>query len=78
MDEKTWWVFRMPECTVYVPARSELDARAALLRDCYKGAPVHTWPLISTRVCSRQALTASLMRSRPPTSSGSSPTGTEA
>lgn len=39
-------------------------------------APVHDWPLIASRVCSRRALVASLVRSRPPTSSGSSSTRT--
>ncbi len=64
MDELAWWVFQMPEATCYVPAESEAAARAALVVNCYRGAPVASWPLVSTRVATRQALAASLMRSR--------------
>lgn len=64
LDERAWWVFKMPESTAYVPAASEEAAREVLSKNCYPKAPVHEWPLISTRVCSRQALTAALLRPR--------------
>lgn len=63
-DERARWVFRLPEATCYVPAGSEEAARKALVANSYKGAPVHEWPLLSTRVTSRNALAASLLRPR--------------
>lgn len=56
LDERTWWVFRMPESTVSVPAPTEQRARSALAANSYRNAPVDSWPLIATRVTSRQAL----------------------
>jgi hypothetical protein len=42
-----WWVFRMPHGTIaHVPASSEAEAREVLVRNCYQGAPVHSWPLV--------------------------------
>lgn len=77
LEERAWWVFALPESTSYVPANSESEARRRLAATSYKGAPVHLWPLVATRVTSRQALVASLMKSPSPTSSGSSSTETE-
>lgn len=65
LDERAWWAFQPPWGAVfYVPAVSEDAARAILADTCYRGAPVRTWPLVSTRVCSRLALAASLLRPR--------------
>lgn len=50
MTLTTWWIFKMPECTVYVPATSEADARIRLRAHCYKGAPVDSWPFLGTRL----------------------------
>jgi hypothetical protein len=63
LDERAWWVFRLPEAVAYVPAGSEEQARAVLASTCYPAtkrypaAPVHEWPLTRTRVCSSAALT---------------------
>lgn len=62
LDERPWWVFETPGSTVYVPAETEARARTALAASCYPNAPVDAWPLIGTRVTSRQALAASLVR----------------
>ncbi len=64
MDELPWWIFRMPESLVHVPAASEEAARAVLVANSYRDAPVASWPLVSTRVATRSALAASLTRSR--------------
>lgn len=56
LDERAWWVFRLPESTAYVPASTELRARSVLAIHCYKDAPVDSWPLIGTRATSRDAL----------------------
>lgn len=65
VDDRPWFVFRLSDiATAYVPAETEEQARANLVRSSYKGAPVESWPLIGTRFCSRQALTASLLRKR--------------
>lgn len=64
LEERTWWVFKLPEATSYVPANSEAEARAKMRKNSYEKAPVHTWPLIGTRFTSRQVLTASLLRHR--------------
>lgn len=64
LDERTWWVFRLPQSTCYVPAGSEEAARAVLRKTSYQGAPVDVWPLISTRVTSREALVKSLLRKK--------------
>ncbi len=64
LDERAWWVFRMPEATVYVPAQTEAKARNALASNSYKGAPVDSWPLKWTRICSRQALARELLTPR--------------
>ena len=53
-----WWVFQTPGSVAYVPAASEQKARSALATHCYKDAPVDSWPLIATRVCSRAVLHA--------------------
>lgn len=58
-------MFRLSDAaTAYVPAETEEQARAIMRRNSYPGAPVDAWPLIGTRFCSRQALTASLLRKR--------------
>lgn len=64
LDERAWWVFRLPNATAHVPAASEPEARAVLRRTAYEKAPVESWPLVATRVCSRQALTRSLLASQ--------------
>ena len=64
LDERPWWIFQMPEAVTHVPAESEAAARAVMQKSSYPKAPVHEWPLIGTRFCSRQALTASLLRRR--------------
>lgn len=62
LTERPWFVFRLPAATAYVPAATEQTARSALAATCYPNAPVDTWPLVETRVTSRQALAASLLR----------------
>lgn len=64
LKERTWWIFKLPNATSYVPASNEEDARRKMAQHSYVGAPVHAWPLIGTRVCSREALTRSLLRKR--------------
>jgi hypothetical protein len=65
VDDRPWFVFRLSDiATAYVPADSEEQARANMRRNSYDVAPVDAWPLIGTRFCSRQALTASLLRKR--------------
>lgn len=61
LDVRPWWVFRLPGSIVHVPGETEAKARTTLAAHCYPGAPVDAWSLISTRVTSRQALTASLL-----------------
>lgn len=61
VPECTWWVFELPHAIAYVPASGEKAARDALVRDCYKGAPVHEWPLLGTLHASREALTRALL-----------------
>jgi hypothetical protein len=62
-DERPWFVFALPGgTTTYVPASSEEEARAALGRDCYRGAPVHIWPLLCTRYTSRETLRAQFLK----------------
>ncbi len=69
LDERAWWVFALPAALVYVPAASEESARRKVVATCYDGAPVERWPLVRTRVCSRERLVASLLASEK-TSSG--------
>lgn len=64
MTERPWFVFRTPGSLAHVPAGDELEARGILERHSYPGAPVATWPLVATRVASREALVASLLRTR--------------
>lgn len=64
LDERAWWVFQLPGSIAYVPAGSEEAARAVLRKTSYQGAPVDSWPLISTRVTSREALVKSLLRKK--------------
>ena len=70
LDELAWWAFEMSlpdgrtSGTNYVPAVSEVKARAKM-RETHDPAyrdRVALYPLISTRVCSREALTRSLLR----------------
>ena len=53
-----WWAFQTPGSVAYVPAASKQKVRSVLATHSYKGAPVDSWPLIATRVCSRAALHA--------------------
>lgn len=75
LEEREWWVFQLPAATSYVPARSEAEARDSLRRTAYEKAPIETWPLVATRVCSRQALTRSLLASRSSKGTGTSGDG---
>lgn len=65
LDERAWWAIATPMgATWYVPATSEAAARQALavtVDKAYRDA-VQVWPLVSTRVTSRERLAASLMR----------------
>jgi hypothetical protein len=55
--ERTWWAFLLPSCAVaWVPAPTEPKALEVLRRTCYDGAPVHRWPLLAVRVCTREGL----------------------
>lgn len=60
MNDQTvrlWWRFKTsPTTKAYVPAASEAEARAALARSCYPGAPVASWPLLGSVEYSREAL----------------------
>lgn len=68
IDERAWWAIATPMgATWYVPAASEAGARQALaatVDKAYRDA-VQVWPLVSTRVTSRERLVASLMRGTP-------------
>lgn len=70
LDELSWWAFDMslPDGRTagvnYVPALSEAKARARM-RETHDPAyrdRVALYPLLSTRVCSREALSRSLLR----------------
>lgn len=70
MNEEPWFIFKLPAsgcvrlAIAHVPAPSEEQARRQLSASCYKGAPVHEWPCIGSRFCSRDALTRSMLRKR--------------
>lgn len=65
LDDRAWFVFRLPEATRYVPAGTEAQARSQMRVNSYENAPIDTWPLIGTRFCSREALTHELLRKSP-------------
>ncbi len=61
LDERAWWVFQTPSSVAYVPALTEQRARSVMAANAYPNAPVDAWPLVGTRVTSREALTRDLL-----------------
>ena len=62
MNERAWWIFHLPtspgivKAILHVPADTEAQAREAMRRPCYKGAPVDSWPCVGSRWATREAV----------------------
>ncbi len=61
-DIRTWFVFALPGATAFVPADSEDAARRVLRATCFRDAPIHAWPVIGQRWCSRDVLALTFER----------------
>ncbi len=64
LEERPWFVFKLPEAVSYVPGRTEEEARAVMRKNSYDKAPVDAWPCIGSCFTSREALARTLLLPR--------------